>query len=150
MHSYFGGSAVLLTAYVPIYPAGMTYFSAAASARAGDGRYADLGSLPVADAGNGVTLRPLWGERVMLSHVTIAPHGEAAVHTHDEEQIGLVISGSCEFSLDGTVRTLRPGDIYFAPPGVPHGARTQDEECLIVDVFGPPRQALLDLLGEQA
>ena len=83
----------------------------------------------------------------MLSYVTMAPHAVAAVHTHDEEQIGLVISGTCEFELDGMTRTLGPGDAYHAPPGVPHGARTGDAECVIVDVFSPPRQALLDLFG---
>jgi quercetin dioxygenase-like cupin family protein len=124
----------------------MTYFSESATTQASGGTYAAVSELPVADAGNGVTLRPLTGERVMLSHVTIAPHGEAAVHTHDEEQIGLVVSGSCEFVLDGEVRRLGVGDIYHAPPGVPHGATTDDEECVIVDIFSPPRRALLDLI----
>ena len=128
----------------------MTYFSETASGRGGDGRYAQVSELPGADAGNGVSLRALSGERVMLSYVTIAPHGVAAVHTHDEEQIGLVVSGHCEFDLDGDVRRLGPGDIYHAPPGVPHGARAGDEECVIVDLFGPPRRALLDLLGSAA
>jgi len=125
----------------------MTYFSDAASARTGDGRFSSLSELPAVDAGGNVTLRPLVGERLMLSHVTIAPHGEAALHTHDEEQIGLVVSGTCEFELDGDRRSLRPGDVYHAPPGVPHGAWTGDEECIIVDLFAPPRQALLDLMG---
>jgi quercetin dioxygenase-like cupin family protein len=123
-----------------------SYFSDAAGGRAGDGRFAHVDALPVADAGNGVTLRALSGAQVMLSHVTIAPHGFAAVHTHDEEQIGLVVSGGCEFDLDGEVRTLGPGDIYHAPPGVPHGARAGEDGCVIVDMFAPPRQALLDLL----
>lgn len=124
----------------------MTYFSDAATTRAGDGRFSALDDLPNVDAGGGVTLRPLTGERLMLSHVTIAPHGEAALHTHDEEQIGLILSGQCEFELDGVTRTLAPGDIYHAPPGVPHGARTGDEPCVILDLFSPPRQALLDLM----
>lgn len=124
----------------------MTYFSDSATSQASGGIYSRLGELPLVNAGNGVTLRPLAGERLMLSHVTIAPHGEAAVHTHDEEQLGLVVSGSCEFVLDGDVRQLTAGDIYHAPPGVPHGARTGDEECVIVDLFSPPRRALLDLM----
>jgi len=124
----------------------MSYFSDSASARAGDGRYCALGDLAEVDAGNGVTLRPLAGERLMLSHVTIAPHGQAAVHTHDEEQMGLVVSGTCQFSLDGVERTLSAGDIYHAPAGVPHGATAGADGCVIVDLFAPPRQALLDLM----
>jgi quercetin dioxygenase-like cupin family protein len=124
----------------------MSYFSDTAGTRAGDGRYAALGDLPEVDAGNGVTLRPLAGDRLMLSHVTIAPHGQAAVHTHDEEQMGLVVSGTCVFSLDGVERTLAAGDIYHAPAGVPHGATAEAEGCVIVDLFAPPRRALLDLM----
>ena len=124
----------------------MTYFSESATSQASGGVYARLAELPLVDAGNGVTLRPLAGEHLMLSHVTIAPHGEAAVHTHDEEQLGLVVSGNCEFVLDGEVRRLSAGDIYHAPPGVPHGAKTGDEECVIIDLFSPPRRALLDLI----
>jgi quercetin dioxygenase-like cupin family protein len=124
----------------------MSYFSESASTRAGDGRYSALDELPEVDAGNGVTLRPLSGQQLMLSHVTIAPHGQAAVHTHDEEQMGLVVSGTCEFSLDGVQRTLAAGDIYHAPAGVPHGATAGPDGCVIVDLFAPPRQALLDLM----
>ena len=124
----------------------MTYFSDSATSQASGGSYASVGDLPIVDAGGGVTLRPFAGERVMLSHATIAPHGEAAVHTHDEEQVGIVVSGSCEFVLDGNARRLTAGDIYHAPPGVPHGVTTGDEECVIVDIFSPLRRALLDLI----
>jgi quercetin dioxygenase-like cupin family protein len=123
-----------------------SYFSDTATERSGDGRYSSLDSLPVVDAGDGVTLRPLGGQRLLLSHVTVAPHGTAAVHTHDEEQMGLVVEGECEFSLDGDVRTLTVGDIYHAPPGVPHGVVAGAQGCVIVDLFSPPRRALLDLV----
>jgi hypothetical protein len=36
------------------------------------------------------------------------------------------------------------------PPFVPHGARTLAGTCFEVDVFGPPRQAMLDLIAAQA
>jgi quercetin dioxygenase-like cupin family protein len=124
----------------------VSYFADAASVRGSGGRYTSVDELPRVDAGGGVTLRPLSGADVMLSYVTVAPHGVAPEHTHDEEQMGVVVSGHCEFVLDGEVRNLGPGDVYHAPPGVPHGVRTGDEECVIVDVFSPPRQALLDLM----
>jgi quercetin dioxygenase-like cupin family protein len=124
----------------------MSYFSDSATAPASGGNYATVSELPAVDAGGGVTLRPFSGERLMISHATVAPHGVAAVHTHDEEQLGIIISGACEFDLDGVVRPLTVGDIYHAPPGVPHGVRTGDEQCVIVDIFSPPRRALLDLI----
>src|ERR1041384_6216554 len=51
--------------------------------------------LPHVDVGSGVSMRVLAGERLLLSYVTIEPHGVAPVHVHTEEQLGVVVSGSC-------------------------------------------------------
>jgi len=124
------------------------YFGTDGVERAPDaqGSFHTQADLPHVDVGSGVSMRVLAGERLLLSYVTIEPHGVAPVHVHTEEQLGVVVSGSCEFELDGVTRTLGPGDLYHAPPGVPHGARTGDEACVIVDLFSPPRRALLDLI----
>ena len=125
------------------------YFGAGATRRHPDhhGRYARVGDQVPVDAGGGVTLRAVTGLGVMLSYVTVEAHGEAPVHTHDEEQMGIVLTGTCTFELEGETRVLEVGDVYHAPPGVPHGVRAGDEPCTLVDVFAPPRQALLDLLA---
>lgn len=107
------------------------------------GRYTSFSEVTVLDAGDGITLQPVSGDSLMLSQVTMPANVVAAVHTHSEEKIGLVVSGSCEFILGGVTRTLGPGDIYHVPAGVPHGPRTLDEECVLVDVFSPPRPDLL-------
>jgi quercetin dioxygenase-like cupin family protein len=78
--------------------------------------------------------------------VTIEPHSQATPHSHDEEQAGVVLEGTCEFVLGAETRTLGPGDVYVAPPGVLHGACTADGRCVILDVFSPPRAALVALL----
>jgi quercetin dioxygenase-like cupin family protein len=123
------------------------YFGAAGTRPDGStGRFTDLDEHAPIEAAPGVVLRAVAGTGVMLSHVTIASNSEAPVHTHDEEQMGVVLSGNCDFEVDGEVRRLGPGDVYVAGPGVPHGVRTGDEECVVLDVFAPPRQALLDLL----
>ena len=125
------------------------YFDDAATRREGaTGSFTATAALPEVEAGAGITVRPAAGEQLMLSFVTLAPHSEAPVHTHDEEQMGVVTRGSCEFELDGEIRHLTVGDIYLAPPGVPHGARTGDEACEVIDAFSPPRAALLALLDQ--
>lgn len=94
----------------------------------------------------GVAVQPVAGDAVLLSRVTVASNAEAAVHVHIEEQLGVIISGSCEFSLDGEVRTLAEGDTYHAPPGVPHGLVAGPAGCVVIDAFSPPRAALLGLV----
>lgn len=106
------------------------------------GRYLSFADANRLDAGDGIGLRVVAGEGIMLSEVTAPAHSVGAIHAHDEEKFGVVLSGACEFSLDGVSRHLGPGDIYHVPPSVPHGFRAT-EECVLLDVFSPPRPDLL-------
>lgn len=122
----------------------MSYFATEGVQRSGDGRFAALADLPEVDVGGGVILRPFAGTSVMISHATLEAGGEAPAHVHHEEQMGIVLTGRCVFSLDGVERELVPGDVYHAPPGVAHGVVAGPDGCVIVDVFSPPRAALLE------
>lgn len=96
----------------------------------------------------GLEFRPALGESTMLNSVRFAPHTEAPMHSHDEEQLTLVVEGELEFEIDGEVRLMSPGMVAVVPANVPHGARTGDRPCHEYDVFNPPRQALLALRGQ--
>jgi quercetin dioxygenase-like cupin family protein len=123
----------------------MSYFSRDVEA-AGTLRFARDGELKGVTAAPGVTLHPLIGERLNINVVVIDPGCEAVVHTHDEEQMGYIVSGQCEFTDGTNTLTLGPGDTYHALPGVPHGAKALDEQCVIIDCFSPPRAGLRELL----
>jgi len=113
------------------------------------GHYTSFSEATILDAADGIRLQPITGESLMISQVTMPANVAAAVHTHAEEKIGLVLSGTCEFTLGGVTRTLGPGDIYHVPAGVAHGPRTRDSECVLLDVFSPPRPDLLERIAEQ-
>jgi len=95
----------------------------------------------------GLTFQPVLGERMMVNFVSFEPNTIAPVHWHDEEQISIVIEGEFEFEVGGETKIVRRGEAIHIPPNVPHGARTYDSTCLELDVFSPPRQGLLELLG---
>jgi len=126
------------------------YFGQPGSGRAptGTGHFVDLGTVEPVVFVPGLEFRPALGESTMLNSVRFAPHTEAPVHSHDEEQITLVVEGELEFDIDGEVRLLTPGMVAVIPANVPHGARTGDIACHEYDVFNPPRQALLALRGQ--
>lgn len=113
--------------------------------RAGDGRFLELDGIDPVEFVPGLVFRPVLGGRVMVNWVHFDPGTEAPKHAHEEEQITFVIEGEFEFDLDGDVRVMKPGMVAVIPPGVPHGARTHDSSCLEIDVFVPPRKALLEL-----
>lgn len=89
----------------------------------------------------GVEARILASDNVMLSHVRIPPHTETTVHSHPEEQWGILLSGSCTRIQGGEERDAKAGDAWVTPGGVPHGIRTGPEGAVILDVFCPPRPA---------
>jgi len=114
------------------------------------GRYVDVSAIAPVEFVPGLEFRPVLGERTMTNFVQFAPHTEAPVHVHEEEQIVIVLDGEFEFELDGDVRMMRPGDVAVIPPWVPHGARTKDATCREVDVFNPPRRSLLEHAAAQS
>jgi unsaturated pyranuronate lyase len=93
----------------------------------------------------GLVFRPVVGNQLMASFVRYNPNTAAPVHTHEEEQITVVIEGELQFDLAGDLRIMGPGMAVVVPPGVPHGARTHDTSCFEIDIFHPPRRALLEL-----
>jgi quercetin dioxygenase-like cupin family protein len=105
-----------------------------------------LPTLPLVD---GIVVRPIMGDRLNIQEVVLIPGAVAPVHTHAEEQLGYVVSGTCEFTDGQTHWQLGPGDCYHAPSGAPHGARALAEGCVIVDAFAPPREQVVRMLAER-
>lgn len=125
------------------------FTSEAGGTPTGKGRYVDVSAVPPVEFVPGLEFRPVLGERTMTNFVRFAPHTEAPVHVHVEEQIVIVLDGEFEFELDGDVRTMHKGDVAVIPAWVPHGARTKDTSCYEVDVFNPPRRSLLEHAAAQ-
>ena len=44
---------------------------------------------------------------------------ELPEHSH-AEQVGIVIKGKIDMTIDGTTQTYQTGDVYFIPENVPH------------------------------
>lgn len=63
----------------------------------------------------------------------IDPIGEVPIHTHGD-QWGVVIEGEMDLTIGGETHTYGPGDTYFIPGGVEHGA-TFRTLVRVIDVF---------------
>lgn len=108
------------------------------------GRYFDVDAISPVEFARGLAFRPVIGERLLVNFVRYEPHSAAPLHAHEEEQVTFVVEGEFEFDLDGDVRTMRVGSAVLIPPHVPHAARTLETTCFEIDVFSPPRRALID------
>jgi len=88
----------------------------------------------------GVTAKIASGERMMLSLVTLAPNAVVPTHSHPHEQMGMLVSGTMEFTIEGETRTLSGSGMYLVPGGVPHAAKAGPGGAVALDAFSPPRE----------
>jgi len=88
----------------------------------------------------GINTRIFAGDNVMLSVVRIEPHSEGTLHGHPEEQWGVVLEGECIRIQDGHEISAKAGDFWCTRGGIEHSVRTGDQECVVLDIFSPPRQ----------
>ncbi len=88
----------------------------------------------------GVSAAIAWGEKLMLSLVTLEPDAVVGTHSHPHEQMGLVVSGTMELTVGEQTRLLSANDMYLVPGGVPHSAKGGRDGAVALDAFSPPRE----------
>jgi quercetin dioxygenase-like cupin family protein len=88
---------------------------------------------------DGITTRIFPGNQAMLSVVRIAPNAVGAIHTHPQEQWGIMIDGSAIRIQDGEEIHVQKGDFWCSPGGIEHGVIGGPNGAVILDVFSPPR-----------
>jgi quercetin dioxygenase-like cupin family protein len=92
------------------------------------------------DMGAGVVRQDLAnGENLNVLHWNMSDKSEVAMHTHSQEQFGLVIKGGFEMIIGDEKKILSAGDAYVVPPDVPHSfVAIGDTEA--IDVFSPRKE----------
>ena len=88
---------------------------------------------------DGVHARVVHGERQTFSVVELDPDRVVPEHHHDQEQLGMCLSGSLLFRVGDESRELRPGDTWSIPSNVPHEVHVGPEGAVVIDVFAPTR-----------
>lgn len=102
--------------------------------------FIDINTQPEKQVFDGVTIRTIHGEKLMMSYVHLQPHSTVAEHSHLHEQMGMVLEGTFELTIDGESRTLEKGDTYIIPSYVKHSAKAFDKMAVALDIFSPPRE----------
>ncbi len=80
-------------------------------------------------------------DRVMLTWFEVEPGARFERHTHEADQITMVLEGELLFELDsGREARVGPGEVMALPAGVPHAVRAGDQRVKAVDAWSPPRR----------
>jgi unsaturated pyranuronate lyase len=88
----------------------------------------------------GVVGRPLFGEGAMLNLIEFDPGSSVPLHSHEHEQLGLVLRGTQVLVVDGEEHPMGPMQGYVLPGGVEHSAYCGPEGATVLDVFRPVRE----------
>jgi quercetin dioxygenase-like cupin family protein len=100
----------------------------------------DIATVPVLDVwGASVRARRIEGDRVTLAVLELAPDAVVPGHRHENEQVGMVITGSVTFTIGDETRELGPGGTWRIPSDTPHKVVTGPSGAIVIDVFAPPR-----------
>jgi len=89
--------------------------------------------------GEGISTRIFVGDQAMLSVVQIEPHSRGQLHSHPEEQWGVLLEGECTRIQGGEEVAMKAGDFWRTPGGVEHSVYTGETGATVLDVFSPPR-----------
>jgi len=103
---------------------------------------------PVVEIAPGMRYQIISSERMTVAFIDAAPNSVGPAHSHEAEQILLVLDGACEEAVQGKLYPLKRGDALVIPSNVEHGTYMSDKGCLILDIYSPPRQDYLAKLAE--
>jgi quercetin dioxygenase-like cupin family protein len=87
----------------------------------------------------GVVARTIDGAQLSLAVVELDAGSIVGEHSHENEQLGFVVSGSVTFRIGGETRELGPGGTWQIPPNAPHEVHAGPEGAVVIDVFAPAR-----------
>ena len=104
------------------------------------GALEDLSELEPFRVWDGVVARSVDGDRVGLAVVELEPSTVVPEHSHENEQLGIVLRGSVSFRVGDEVRDLEAGGTWRIPPNVPHEVHSGPEGAVVIDVFAPVRE----------
>ncbi|MBN1151747.1 MAG: cupin domain-containing protein [Dehalococcoidia bacterium] len=104
-------------------------------------RYWDL---PMIQLGPGAVSHLFASRNMTVSFIIQQPNCSFPVHSHEPEEIVIVLEGERDAVIDGRLYRIKAGDIISVPSGSRHGSHTYESGCTVIEVFSPPR---LDLLA---
>jgi quercetin dioxygenase-like cupin family protein len=101
--------------------------------------FSDVGSVDPHRIWDGIHGRVVDGSEATLAVIELDANGVVPEHSHANEQLGVLISGSLRFRVGGETRELGPGGMWRIPPHVPHDVTVGPEGAVVVEAFAPRR-----------
>jgi len=106
--------------------------------------------LPREHLRRGIERAGFGGENMLCQLAWVSPGAQTRPHSHDFEQLVIVIEGECLFHIDGVAHRCGPGSLLRVPPNAEHYIEViGDRPVFEIDVFAPVRADYAHLLDHQ-
>jgi quercetin dioxygenase-like cupin family protein len=76
-------------------------------------------------------------EHTMLTYFEVEPRSRFDSHSHESEQITMVLTGELFFEVQGVVHCIKPGEVIAIPSCVPHAVWTEALSVTAIDAWSP-------------
>jgi quercetin dioxygenase-like cupin family protein len=133
------GAGVLVSVRTSVHAQNPTPKEPVASADEFKSHVIHYPDLPEVELVKGSNSRLVAGEQSMISFLKMDAHSYFAPHQHKQEQIMIVLDGSCDEIIEGKLYHVKKGDVIILPPNIVHGAYIGNEDVHVIDVFGDVR-----------
>lgn len=102
--------------------------------------FSNVANRPFKELTPGVCTRTFWANNILVSLLDFSPNSVVPMHSHPEEQVGIVLEGELYMTIGGETRLMKAGELYVIPGDVEHGGKTTDNLAKVCDVFSPIRK----------
>jgi amino-acid N-acetyltransferase len=76
-------------------------------------------------------------EHTMLTYFEVEPRSRFEPHSHESEQITMVLTGELFFEVAGVAHCIKPGEVIAIPSSVPHAVWTEELAVTAIDAWSP-------------
>jgi quercetin dioxygenase-like cupin family protein len=102
-----------------------------------DAQYFPRDSLPLRPDVDGAKLWAVALRNTMLTYFEVEPHARFERHSHEAEQITMVLEGELFFELDGRLVRVGAGEVIAVPSLVPHAVYAKYAPVRAIDAWSP-------------
>lgn len=87
-----------------------------------------------------VCAKTITGRKSQMSYIRLEA-GEETDHAHMNEQLGFILKGEVEITIENEKMVLGPGDAYVIPGNVRHGFKVVNGRSVdYLEIFTPPKE----------
>ena len=108
--------------------------------------------IPEREMRQGVVQKVFRGDQCVVGQTTLYPGMKSAPHSHEWEQIFMILQGRVKLHVGDQVHDCGPGTVVRIPPHIEHWVEppaAEDGVAINLDIFSPIRPDFLELTKYQ-